>query len=112
MMRERDAEHTNNILNMDKELFHRLRVLPPSLKLCDAGVFSIYILRVDGFAVMYRIERGLPSGQRMFRMNDEFAQLLGFRNLSYFRTKYRGIQFSRGWLTLRAIGRHMGSIDF
>lgn len=91
----------------------RLQRQPPDEKVCEDVEFHYYLMRMDAQVIMYRIDKWREhcGAQRQFYLSEPFARVLGFFTLRYMMKRLPHIQFWRGFITVKALKRHLDCLE-
>ena len=88
---------------MDRLLFWRLKHENGKYEVSN-GTLDFYVLRINGYRLMYAKERTHPTGLRLFVLGNELAKCLGFADYPDMRERIR-LQYWRGMSSIKAIER-------
>jgi hypothetical protein len=88
---------------MDRLLFWQLKTAPGK-KISTNGDLDFYVIRIDGYKLMYAINREHPTQLRLYVLGNELAKCLGFLDYHDMRARIR-LQYWRGMISLKALKR-------
>lgn len=92
--------------DMDGRLFWRLRTTQDAEEVCRDRNYKYYAITLNGYRLMYRQNRWRQDGCRMYRLGDELAKAMGFADYADMRYWVTAPQYSKGWLSVKALERH------
>ncbi len=75
-------------------------------KQCTLGDYAYYSVTINGYRLMYALNRYRPDGLKLYLFGDELAKCLGFYSFCDMRWRLR-LRYHLKMLSVKALKRHL-----